>query len=147
MQRLHIHIAVRDLSANIRFYSALFGAEPTVSKPDYAKWQLGDPRVNFAISQRGAEPGLDHLGIQVEFAAELEEISRRLADAALPAVPQPQADCCYAQSDKHWTIDPQGLAWETFLTLSSIPVYGEALANPVRSNTACCQPVEGEPAS
>lgn len=147
MKRLHIHLAVRDLPESIRFYTTLFGAEPTVSQPDYAKWQLDDPRVNFAISQRGSEPGLDHLGIQVESAAELEEISQRLADAALPAVPQPQATCCYAQSDKHWTIDPQGIAWESFLTLSSIPVYGEAIANPMHGKSACCQPEQGDPAS
>ncbi len=87
MKRFHVHISVADLSASIRFYSALFAADPTVTKSDYAKWMLDDPRVNFAISQRTTEStdtGVDHLGIQVETEGELVEMQTRLAKADLP---------------------------------------------------------------
>lgn len=124
MKRLHVHVAVHDLEKSIRFYSALFAAEPAVKKDDYAKWMLDDPRVNFAISTRGRKPGLDHLGIQAESSAELEELGSRLARADVAVLPQKQAACCYAKSDKYWTIDPQGIAWESFHTLESVPMYG-----------------------
>jgi len=53
MKRLHVHVSVDDLAKSIRFYSTLFAAEPTVTRDDYAKWMLEDPRLNFAISTRG----------------------------------------------------------------------------------------------
>ncbi len=147
MKRFHIHIAVDDLDANIRFYSALFQAEPSVLEQDYAKWLLDDPRVNFAISSRGRQPGLDHLGIQVESNQELEAVQQGLAAAALPVVEQKQAACCYAQSDKYWSIDPQGIAWEAFHSLNSIPMFGEDQIIQLEQASACCKPSASEPAS
>jgi catechol 2,3-dioxygenase-like lactoylglutathione lyase family enzyme len=143
MKRLHVHLAVEDLDANIRFYSALFQAQPNVRQTDYAKWMLDDPRVNFAISSRGAKPGLDHLGIQVESDGELEAVNQALAAAALPVQAQKQAECCYAQSDKYWSADPQGIAWEAFHTLADIPVFGQDAAITPRPAKACCAPAQG----
>jgi catechol 2,3-dioxygenase-like lactoylglutathione lyase family enzyme len=139
MKRLHVHVAVHDIKQSVRFYSALFAAQPTVLKDDYAKWMLDDPRVNFAISARGAKTGLDHLGIQAENGEELEDIGARLAQADVSTTQQTGASCCYAKSDKYWTIDPQGVAWESFHTLDSVPVYGEQ-GRPVKreAKAACC---------
>lgn len=148
MKRIHIHLAVADLKASIGFYSALFAAEPTVVKSDYAKWMLGDPRVNFAISQRGATPGLDHLGVQVENEAELAEMHVRLEGAALPVDTQMGTACCYAKSNKYWTVDPQGIAWESYRTLNDIPVFGDARnaqnSAPTSEVAACCAPSSGK---
>jgi catechol 2,3-dioxygenase-like lactoylglutathione lyase family enzyme len=132
---MHVHVAVSNLEQNIAFYSRLFGAEPSVRKPDYAKWMLDDPRVNFAISSRGLEPGVDHLGIQVESAEELTELRERLETAEQAIVSQENTTCCYARSDKHWVADPQDIAWETFHTLDSAPTYGKIDAE---SATECC---------
>ena len=126
MKRLHIHVAVDNLNDSIRFYSGMFGGAPSVVQPDYAKWMLEDPRVNFAISRRGAEPGLNHLGIQVESVEELGEMQARLAALQPDVVKQEGVACCYAKSDKYWLTDPSGLLWETFQTLESIPVFGES---------------------
>jgi hypothetical protein len=141
MKRFHVHVSVADLPASIRYYVALFAAEPTVVKPDYAKWALEDPLVNFAISCRGAKDdlGVDHLGIQVETEAELAEMQARLASADLPMQEQIGTNCCYAQSDKYWSVDPQGIAWESFHTLASVPTYGES-RQPATEGTACCAP-------
>jgi catechol 2,3-dioxygenase-like lactoylglutathione lyase family enzyme len=139
MKRLHVHVAVHDIKQSVRFYSALFAAQPTVLKDDYAKWMLEDPRVNFAISARGAKTGLDHLGIQAENGEELEDIGARLAQADVSTTQQAGASCCYAKSDKYWTIDPQGVAWESFHTLDSVPMFGEdtrSRAEPAKA--ACC---------
>jgi hypothetical protein len=125
MKRFHVHVAVESLDASVKFYAALFAAEPTVLKPDYAKWVLEDPRVNFAISARGHAAGLDHLGIQVESDRELRDIAGRLRAADRVVVEQTQAACCYAESDKAWVADPQGVAWETFLTHGDATVYGD----------------------
>ncbi len=138
MSRLHIHIAVDDLQHNINFYSAMFGASPTVLKTDYAKWQLEDPKVNFAISSRGRKAGLDHVGIQADTADELTAIEARLQRANLPGEAQTGTICCYAKSDKYWTVDPQGIAWEAFHTLGEAALFTETM--PMESGSACCAP-------
>ena len=141
MKRFHVHVAVHDLQQSIRFYSALFAAQPAVLKDDYAKWMLDDPRVNFAISTRANKAGLDHLGIQAESGDELEEIGSRLAQADVSTTPQKGASCCYAKSDKYWTIDPQGVAWESFHSLNSVPVYGQdTRSRAEKSTSSCCAP-------
>ena len=134
MKRMHVHIAVGDLATAKRFYTAMFGQEPTVSKPDYAKWSLEDPRMNLAISQKpGNQPGIDHLGIQAETAEELEELYERLGDASYTMLEQRGAKCCYAESDKHWAVDPEGVTWEMFHTLGEVAVYGLDRAQDVES--------------
>lgn len=145
MKRMHVHVAVDNLNQAIGFYSTLFAAQPSVVKPDYAKWMLDDPRVNFAISQRAAKAGIDHLGIQAENSDELEDIGSRLAQADVSTHAQKGVSCCYAKSDKYWTIDPQGIAWESFHTLEGAPRYGDDLRAdtrmPVReAKSACCAP-------
>lgn len=140
MKRFHVHVAVDELDANVKFYSTLFGAQPSVLKSDYAKWMLEDPRINFAISKRGAEPGLDHLGVQVESEDELAALRAQVEDAEIAALNQTDATCCYARSDKYWVTDPQGIAWETFHTLESVPVYGEDTVPTRQKASACCAP-------
>jgi hypothetical protein len=125
MKRLHVHVAVDDLQHSIGFYSALFAAQPTVIKSDYAKWMLDDPRVNFAISARGRNAGLDHLGIQVEDKDELKKVYARLHKAGGNVIEQGQTTCCYAKSEKSWIDDPSGISWETFLTTGETTNYGD----------------------
>ncbi len=139
MKRFHVHVAVDNLEANIRFYSAMFGAQPSVVKPDYAKWMLDDPRVNFAISMRGETPGVNHLGIQAENDEELKVIRRQLANAEAPIKEETAAACCYAESDKYWITDPQGIAWESFHTLGAIPTFN-APTSAANASDACCAP-------
>src|SRR4051812_37752540 len=124
MKRLHVHVSVEDVTASIRFYKTLFATEPTVIKSDYAKWMLEDPRVNFAISKRGGAAGIRHLGIQVENGAELADVYSRLKSAEAPVVEEGATTCCYAESEKSWIADPQGVQWETFLTTGESTVYG-----------------------
>ncbi|MGO9133303.1 MAG: ArsI/CadI family heavy metal resistance metalloenzyme [Methylovirgula sp.] len=139
MKRLHVHVSVDDITQSVRFYSTLFAAEPAVIKPDYAKWMLDDPRVNFAISTRSAQTGLDHLGIQVETAAELQEVYGRLKRADRPVLEEGATTCCYAKSEKSWITDPQGLSWETFLTSGESTVYGDSVdLGPIRVAAAAC---------
>lgn len=158
MKRFHVHVAVPDLSESIRFYSTLFGAEPAVRKDDYAKWMLDDPRINFAISHRGGASGVNHLGFQVDSDAELESIHGQLAAADSAIVAEKNVSCCYARSDKYWVTDPSGVAWETFHSLGSVPVYGEdsatrgdeakagcgsAPAAGKETKSGCCAPAAG----
>jgi hypothetical protein len=139
MKRFHVHVSVASLDDSIRFYSKLFGTAPTVTKPDYAKWMLDDPRINFAISQRGRLPGVNHLGLQVDSAEELEALNRQCAEADIATTAEAGANCCYARSDKYWIADPQGIAWEAFHTLGDIPIFGDNAA-PGKSESACCPP-------
>jgi hypothetical protein len=126
MKWLHVHVSVEDLAPSIAFYSALFRADPVVAKIDYAKWMLDDPRVNFAISQKAHnEAGLNHLGIQVETEEELSEVYDSLGRANIASQPETCARCCYAESDKHWAIDPSGIVWEAYRRMGTISVYGE----------------------
>jgi catechol 2,3-dioxygenase-like lactoylglutathione lyase family enzyme len=151
MKRMHVHVAVADLKQSVGFYSALFAAEPAVIKTDYAKWMLDDPRVNFAISTRGRQPGLDHLGIQVEDGDELKEIYARLRKAGGDVVEQGQTACCYAKSEKAWIDDPAGIAWETFLTTGESTDYGDGTGERgarLAHEQSCCAPqVAAKPAA
>jgi lactoylglutathione lyase len=142
MKRFHVHVAVPDLEAGIRFYSAMFGTQPSVLKPDYAKWMLEDPRVNFAISHRQTQrAGVNHLGFQAENDAELEEIHAKLMAADAAVLEEKNVSCCYARSDKYWVKDPAGVAWESFHTLASAPVHDATEPAPNAcggKQTACC---------
>ncbi len=146
MKRLHVHVSVDNLAQSTRFYSTLFAAEPTVTKPDYAKWMLDDPRVNFAISTgQHASRGIEHLGIQVEDAAELAEVYGRLEAADAPVLDEGATTCCYAKSEKSWIADPQGVVWETFLTHGDATHYGsspalDTFASANAAPNACCAP-------
>jgi len=150
MKRLHVHVAVNDIPQSIGFYSALFAAQPAVVKPDYAKWMLDDPRVNFAISTRGREPGLDHLGIQVEDSGELNDVYARLRQAGGNIIEQGQTACCYARSEKSWISDPAGIAWETFLTIGESIDYGdgsgENMARVAHEKQSACGSTQAAPA-
>src|SRR5436190_4436929 len=148
MKRFHVHVTVEDLAQSVRFYSTLFATEPTVIKPDYAKWMLDDPRVNFAISTgAGHGAGISHLGIQAEDEGELGEIYDRLAEAERPVLEEKATTCCYARSDKQWIADPQGVPWETFYTYGESTVYGEGSLAKLKevSDAACCAPTCCEP--
>ena len=139
MKRLHVHVSVQNVAESIRFYSTLFAAEPVVTKSDYAKWMLEDPRVNFAISKRGGATGIRHLGIQVEDGHELAEVHARLQRAEAPVLEEGATTCCYAKSEKSWIEDPQGLKWETFLTTGESTTYGSEPVNETRAQS-CCGP-------
>jgi predicted enzyme related to lactoylglutathione lyase len=142
MKRMHVHVSVDDLDRSIGFYSALFATEPAVVKPDYAKWMLDDPRVNFAISTRGKQPGLDHLGIQVESKGELSDVYARLHQAGGTVLEQGETTCCYAKSEKSWIEDPSGISWETFFTTGESTDYGIGSQKEARvaHAKACCVP-------
>jgi catechol 2,3-dioxygenase-like lactoylglutathione lyase family enzyme len=153
MKRFHVHVRVADLAASERFYSRLFGQEPSRREADYAKWMLDDPRLNFAISTRGEGAGVDHLGFQVDDASELAQLQQRGEQAGMAVQRQGEVSCCYARSEKHWVTDPQGVAWEHFHTLGDVPVYGDGTragdsksccgapaqaALPSKTRAACC---------
>lgn len=136
MKRFHIHVHVDDLAKNIAFYSAMFNEQPARAEADYAKWMLADPPVNFAISTRGSATGVDHLGIQVDNKEDLEALRAQAAKADMAIFDDGETSCCYARSDKYWVTDPQGIAWEQFHTLDSIPVFSERQAQ--SAEAACC---------
>ena len=138
MKRFHVHAHVEDLQASVAFYSKMFAAEPTRVESDYAKWMLEDPRINFAISTRGGKPGVDHLGIQTDTEEELIALKAQATAADLTLQDVGETACCYARSDKYWITDPQGIPWEQFHTLNSIPTFGEAKPTARESSGVCC---------
>jgi hypothetical protein len=144
MKCLHVHVGVQDLGQSIGFYSTLSGAEPTVVKPDYAKWMLDDPRLNFAISSGHAAKGIEHLGIQVEDRDELAQVYERLEAADRAVLDEGCTTCCYAKSEKSWISDPDGVVWEAFFTSGEATVYGDSpplgALQDERSDDACCAP-------
>jgi catechol 2,3-dioxygenase-like lactoylglutathione lyase family enzyme len=139
MKTFHIHISVNDLEKNINFYSTVFGEKPTRKEKDYAKWQLTDPPINFAISNKNQKTGLNHLGIQVNSDEELDKIANRLSESGVDSSKQNATSCCYSRSNKYWAVDPTGIPWESFHTLKSIPLYsGENNGNKKSKNTVSC---------
>ncbi|MGH6648276.1 ArsI/CadI family heavy metal resistance metalloenzyme [Aquabacterium sp.] len=148
MKRFHVHVHVTNLDQSIDFYAKMFEAQPTRTESDYAKWMLDDPPLNFAISARGGQVGVDHLGIQADTAEELLLLKEQAQRADLALVDTGEGTCCYARSEKHWITDPQGVAWEHFHTLSNVPVFREEpgaaapgqASHPAPVATACCPP-------
>ncbi|MHA6847964.1 ArsI/CadI family heavy metal resistance metalloenzyme [Ralstonia syzygii] len=141
MKRFHVHVHVDDLGKSVTFYSKLFAAEPTRVESDYAKWMLEDPRINFAISTRGSQAGVDHLGFQVDDPTELAELKARAEAADMALLDEGETTCCYARSDKHWITDPQGIAWEHFHSLGTIPMFSEGKKDKAAAEgSACCAP-------
>jgi catechol 2,3-dioxygenase-like lactoylglutathione lyase family enzyme len=124
MNTFHVHLKVSDLAESITFYTTLFGAEPAVTKADYAKWLLDDPQVNFAISSTEGAAGIEHLGIQVASTERLEETYGRMAAARGEVFEEGHTTCCYAKSEKAWITDPQGVSWEAFYTYGAATDYG-----------------------
>jgi extradiol dioxygenase family protein len=147
MKRFHIHISVEDLNKSIQFYSQVFNAQPTIQKEDYAKWALDDPALNFAISTRGNSIGLDHVGIQTDSDEELKRLQAQIEAAGIQGVAQENTTCCYTRSDKYWVQDPQGIAWETFHSLESVPVFSEEEVSTSSGESACCAPGMPKPTS
>ena len=148
MKRFHVHLHVDDLGQSIAFYSKLFASEPARIEQDYAKWMLQDPPVNFAISTRGAKPGIDHLGFQTDDAEELAGMKARAEAADMALLDEGETTCCYARSEKHWVTDPQGIPWEHFHTLGNIPVFseGQKIDAGAAEASACCTPTpRGKP--
>lgn len=139
MKRFHIHVGVKDLNNSIQFYSTLFGQKPSKVKDDYAKWMLEDPRINFAISTRSGKEGVDHLGMQVDEATELGEISERLKKADLGVFDEVSTTCCYAESSKAWVKDPAGIAWEAYHTMADAETFNGKAKTETAPN-ACCAP-------
>ncbi|MFA6125339.1 ArsI/CadI family heavy metal resistance metalloenzyme [Sphingomonas sp.] len=140
MKRLHLHVSVPDIDQAIGFYTTLFDTPPTVTKDDYAKWMLEDPRVNLAISSRGRSAGIDHVGVQVDSAEELAELATRLKAAGSTTFDQEATTCCYAKSDKSWVTDTAGVRWETFFTHGEATAYGEDEVIPDASSAYCAPP-------
>lgn len=142
MKRFHAHFKVRDLEASIAFYSALFGKAPDKREPDYARWMLDDPGANIAISARGGTEGFDHIGLQVDDDAELEDIADRLKEAAAPLAPEADATCCYARSHKYWALSPEGAKWELYRTFGDAKTFGAPAPQPLPAASldpkACC---------
>ena len=125
MKRFHVGLSTADLEQSINFYTHLFGSAPTVSKSDYAKWMLDDPRINFSVTASNRNRGINHVGLQVDSMDELAAIQQRLSEAERQTFDQPDAHCCYARSSKTWVRDPDDVAWETFVTHGEITQYGD----------------------
>lgn len=132
MKRMHVMLKVNNLNESIEFYSTLFGVAPTKQKEDYAKWMLDDPRVNFSIAQRKGNKGIEHLGIEAETEEELSELRGDIDRTHGLSRNEGDTTCCYANSDKSWITDPQGVEWEAFHT------YGESESYSEEEQAACC---------
>lgn len=137
MKKLHIHISVENLEKSRKFYTALFGLEPTKIKDDYMQWLVDDPAVNFAISLGGEKAGLNHLGIQVDSDEAVQELENRLTEAGISGEKQDEAVCCYAKSNKYWVHDPQKIIWENYHTMEQVEVFG---GDNLTGGESCCQP-------
>lgn len=131
MKRMHVMLKVNNLNESVEFYETLFGTKPSVQKDDYAKWMLDDPRVNFSIAERSGEKGIEHLGIQADNKQELEDLRTKIGRAHGLAREEGKTTCCYANSDKSWITDPQGVSWEAFYTFGESETYSS-------EEPACC---------
>ncbi|GAA6155729.1 ArsI/CadI family heavy metal resistance metalloenzyme [Pyruvatibacter sp. HU-CL02332] len=141
MNRLHVSVTVPDIEEAKTFYAAMFGADPSVERPGYAKWMLDDPRVNFVANEGAAANGVDHLGIQTEDEAGLHSLYERFEAASDDVREEGKTECCFAKSEKSWVTDPAGLGWEAFLTSEIIDTFGNG---PITEQDVISTSSEGE---
>lgn len=142
--RIHIGLAVRDVSQAASFYGALFGQEPTKLRPGYAKFEVFDPPVNLSLNEtpEATSPPLpQHFGIQVKRLAAIGEIARRMTAQGFRGEAENQVTCCYAIQDKLWLSDPDGHRWELFIvTEADTAVHSEGVVGPKAEPSPCCAP-------
>jgi len=141
MKRLHIHINTQktDFDNSVQFYESLFNSPPTKTRPDYAKWLLDDPHINFVIEVidiPGDKPGIHHVGLQVDDSEELNDLRDKLKAAEAPLLEIGETTCCFSKSEKNWTMDPSGLRWETFRSFGDVSEYGEKTLEELKNYNA-----------
>lgn len=140
-RRLHIHISVDDIEESIAFYNTQFGAKATKVKEDYAQWLVDDLSLNFAISTRGYEKGLNHLGVQYESDEALLDAQHAFEAEGIKGKVEEGAVCCYKESNKYWVTDPTGLIWENYHSMDDIEVFG---IDGEDTQDGCCVPSFGK---
>ena len=138
MPTFHLSFDVRNLDEAVTFYRGLFGVEPAKRRPGYAKFELEDPPLAFAL-QQASEARLNHLGIRVDTPADVDVAAVRLRSAGLLATEERDAVCCYARQDKVWVEDPAGVSWEVYAVLEDVDAE--------RDDAACCAEAAANAAS
>jgi catechol 2,3-dioxygenase-like lactoylglutathione lyase family enzyme len=147
--KAHVSIDVRNVEASVDFYRRLFGTEPSKVRTGYAKFDVNNPPLNFAINERPHTEGtvctpgaLSHLGLQVASTDDVLATRTRWHEAGLITRDEMQTDCCYATQDKTWVRDPDGNEWEVFVVLEdNLPERAAAGAS------TCCVPAAGKPSA
>jgi len=115
--KVHVHLSVSNLQRSKEFYTRLWGAGPVKEKPDYAKFLPDLSPLNLAISQGTPSHDLGsalHLGIQVDSPEIVRRELERVRKLGLPVRVERNVTCCYANQDKFWVVDPDGLEWEIY---------------------------------
>ena len=117
MSRAHIALNTNRFEESVEFYSKLFGQAPAKVRENWAKFDLADPSLNLTLNRddKTIEHGhISHMGIEVEDAATVAAMDKRLQQLGLTTAPEDNVTCCYAVQDKTWVTDPNGHAWEFF---------------------------------
>lgn len=124
----HVSVYVRSIPEAVEQYRKILGVEPAKVRHDYAKFELQDPPVVFALAV-GGEPGaLSHLGIRYPATGEVASEMVRVQQAGVPLFEQKGTTCCYAKADKFWVSDADGIRWEMYTLLED--VEAETAADP-----------------
>jgi catechol 2,3-dioxygenase-like lactoylglutathione lyase family enzyme len=115
--KTHLSLRVSDLGRSVRFYQAFFGRPPHKVRPGYANFDVEEPLLKLALTEKAPTPGtghLDHLGLLVSDTQTVLATKERLQSAGLTAHEEMNTTCCYARQDKFWVHDPDGVEWEVY---------------------------------
>lgn len=131
--KIHVGINITDLEKSLSFYEKVFGAQPVKVKPDYAKFLLEEPGLNFTLNLTREVSGnqVGHFGFQVDSKEEVLHHKNRLEKEGFFAREEVDVNCCYATQDKFWVTDPNGNEWEFFYTKKDVEMHPQ-------SQTSCC---------
>ncbi len=139
MSRLQLAINVSNIDEAVDFYTKLFNTPPLKRKPGYANFAIADPPLKLVLFE-GSEGGtINHLGVETESAAEVEQAEARLSATGLATTGIDDTICCYAEKVETWLTAPDGLKWEWYVkTADSDQMKMEFIGTD--SGTACCAP-------
>jgi len=141
MSRVQLALNVSDLDAAVAFYSKLFATQPAKLRPGYANFAIAEPPLKLVLIEGTSGGTLNHLGVEVETAAEVASAQERLAASGLPTATEDQVACCYALQDKVWVDDPDGAGWEVYTVLSDVDMPAGQLRTTSPSDASggiCC---------
>jgi lactoylglutathione lyase len=140
MSNVHIHLHVSDIDASRAFYERLLGAAPVKVKPGYVKFLPDFAPMNLALSagETGAGKTIDHLGVQVESREVVQALLDRAKAGGLAVREEMDTSCCYANQDKFWVRDPDGVEWEVYHLNYDVDDLDESVPS---AAATCCTPL------
>ncbi len=138
--RVQLALNVTNLEESIDFYQKMFGVDVAKVKPGYANFAIENPPLKlilFESDQENTGGTLNHLGVEVETADEVEVVEKRLTGAGIETTGVDDTECCYAAKTETWVNAPDN-PWEWYVKNSDLATESGETQAVEPTETTCC---------